>query len=443
VPGLVQTLGMLSRPHGFLERCRRRYGDVFTINVAPYGRMVFLADPALIRQVFTGDTRVFHVGGVRARVLGPMLGEHSLLLLDEDEHMRERKLMLPAFHGEALRRYPELIEEIAEAEVSGWPVGETIALRPRMQAITLEVILRLVIGVRDPGALARLRELLGRLLEQPTTLLFLATAVERDISWFRPWRRFLSIRAAADELIYREIAKRRADPSGDDILALLVQSSGDALTDEELRDELMTLLIAGHETTATALAWAFERLTRHPAVLGRLRSSLEEAETEYLDAVIKETLRVRPVVMEVGRDITEPVQLGRWELPVGTRVMSSIGLVQRADDRWGDGKAFRPERFLDAQPAPYTWIPFGGGPRRCIGASFAITEMAAIMPVVLRHFDLAPDRPEPERSQTRNVTQVPARGTQVILTRRPTQLPTPQEVVMGPETAAIKESAAT
>ncbi len=149
-PASLQTLGMLSRPHGFLERCRRRYGDVFTVNVAPYGRMVFLADPALIRQVFTGDTRLFHVGGVRGRILSPMLGRHSLLLLDEDEHMRERKLMLPAFHGEALRRYPELIREIAEAEVSRWPVGEPIALRPRMQAITLEVILRLVIGVRDP-----------------------------------------------------------------------------------------------------------------------------------------------------------------------------------------------------------------------------------------------------------------------------------------------------
>jgi cytochrome P450 family 135 len=413
----VQTLGMLSRPHGFLERCRKRYGDVFTVNIAPYGRMVFLADPALIRQVFTGDTRTFHVGGVRGRVLGPMLGEHSLLLLDEDQHMRERKLMLPAFHGEALRRYPELIEEIAEAEVSGWPVAEPMALRPRMQAITLEVILRLVIGVRDPGALAQLRELLARLLDQPTTLLFLATAVQRDISWFGPWRRFLAIRAQADALIYQEIARRREDPSGDDILSMLVQSSadsGDALSDQELRDELMTLLIAGHETTATALAWAFERLTRHPAALARLR----EGDPAYLDAVIKETLRVRPVVMEVGRDITEAVTLGDWELPAGTRVMSSIGLVQRADERWGDGRAFRPERFLDAQPAPYTWIPFGGGPRRCIGASFATTEMAAIIPVVLRRFDLMPDRPEPERSQTRNVTQVPARGARVILKPR-------------------------
>jgi cytochrome P450 len=422
---------MLSRPHGFLERCRRRYGDVFALNVAPYGRMVFLADPDLIREVFTGDTRLFHVGGVRGRVLGPMLGEHSLLLLDEEDHMRERKLMLPAFHGEALRRYPELIEEIAEAEVAAWPVGEPVALRPRMQAITLEVILRLVIGVRDQETLARLRVLLSDLLDQPTTLLFLATAVNRDISWFPPWRRFLSIRAAADELIYREIARRRADPSGDDILALLVQSSGDALSDEELRDELMTLLIAGHETTATALAWAFERLTRHPARLARLR----DGDPAYLDAVIKETLRVRPVVMEVGRDLTEATKLGSWELPAGTRVMSSIGLVQRADERWGDGRVFRPERFLDAQPAPYTWIPFGGGPRRCIGASFATAEMAAIIPVVLRHFDLQPDRLESERSQTRNVTQVPARGARAILSRRAPQLQPKTEAVKASTTA--------
>jgi cytochrome P450 family 135 len=414
LPGLAQTLGMLSRPHGFLERCGRRYGDVFTVNIAPYGRMVFLADPGLIQQVFTGDTRLFHVGGVRSRVLGPLLGEHSLLLLDEEEHMRERKLMLPAFHGEALRRYPRLIEEIAEEQVSEWPVGEAVALRPRIQAITLEVILRLVIGVRDTEALARLRDLLGRLLDQPTTLLFLATAVNRDISWFAPWRRFLEIRAQVDELIYREIALRRADVSGDDILSLLVQASGDGLSDHELRDELMTLLIAGHETTATALAWAFERLTRHPAALARLR----EGDPAYLDAVIKETLRVRPVVMEVGRDITEPARIGDWDLPAGTRVMSSIALVQKAREHWPDPGEFRPERFLDAQPAPYTWIPFGGGPRRCIGASFATTEMAAIIPVVLKHFDLVPDRAEPERSRTRNVTQVPARGARVLLSER-------------------------
>jgi cytochrome P450 len=391
---------------------------------------VFLADPALIRQVFTGDARLFHVGGVRGRVLGPMLGTHSLLLLDEDEHMRERKLMLPAFHGEALRRYPELIEEIAEAEVSRWPVGEPVALRPRMRVITLEVILRLVIGVRDPEVLARLRRLLGLLLDQSTTLLFLATAVNRDISWYPPWRRFLSIRAAADELIYREIAHRRADPAGDDILALLVQASGDDLGDEELRDELMTLLIAGHETTATALAWAFERLTRHPAALSRLR----EGDPAYLDAVIKETLRVRPVVMEVGRDLTEDARIGDWELPAGTRVMSSIALVQKAEQHWRDPRAFRPERFLNgAGPAPYTWIPFGGGPRRCIGASFATTEMAAIIPLVLNHFDLQPDRPDPERSQTRNVTQIPARGARVILRRRET---------VGTFTAAIKTGTA-
>src|SRR3954451_3431698 len=340
-PGLLQTLGMLTRPHGFMERCRRRYGDVFTIDVAPYGRMVFIAEPELIRQVFTGDTSLYHVGGVSGRILGPMLGEHSLLILDEQDHMRERKLMLPAFHGEALRRYPAMIEEIAEEQVRGWPVGEEVALRPLMQAITLEVILRVVFGVREAQTREELSDLLGRLLDHSTELLFLVTALERDIRWFPPWRRFVENREAADALIYREIERRREDPDGDDVLSLLVQSSsagGDALSDQELRDELMTLLIAGHETTATALAWAFERLTRNPAVLERLRASLEAGEADYLDAVIKETLRVRPVVMEVGRDITEPVELGRWQLPAGTRVMTSIALAQRAEERWEDSK---------------------------------------------------------------------------------------------------------
>jgi cytochrome P450 len=320
-----------------------------------------------------------------------------------------------------------MIEAIAEEQVRAWPVGEEIPLRPRMQAITLEVILRVVFGVREAGVRDELREILGRLLDHSTEVLFLVTALERDIRWFPPWRRFVENREAADRLVYREIARRREDPEGDDVLSLLVQSSadgGDALTDQELRDELMTLLIAGHETTATALAWAFERLTRHPDAMERLRASIDAGESDYLDAVIKETLRVRPVVMEVGRDITQPVQLGRWDLPKGTRVMSSLALAQRAEERWPDAKEFRPERFLDSQPAPYTWIPFGGGPRRCIGASFATAEMAAIIPIVLRHFDLRADRPEPERSMTRNVTQVPARGARVVLSRRPTPLGT-------------------
>jgi cytochrome P450 len=329
--------------------------------------------------------------------------------------------MLPAFHGEALRRYPELIRQIAEEEVRTWPTGEPLALRPRMQAITLEVILRVVFGVREEGTRDRLRMLLGNLLDEGTLLLFLATAFDRELWWFPPWRRFAAARAEADRLVYDQIRRRRADPAGDDVLSLLIQSDGDgddALSDDELRDELMTLLIAGHETTATALAWAFERLTRHPPAMARLRASLEAGEGDYLDAAIKETLRVRPVVMEVGRDLTEPVELGGHLVPAGTRVMSSIALVQRASESWPDPLAFRPERFLGAQPAPYTWIPFGGGPRRCIGASFATQEMAAVIPLVLERFDLLADRPEPERSQTRNVTQVPARGARVILSRR-------------------------
>ena len=239
-----------------------------------------------------------------------------------------------------------------------------------MQAITLEVILRVVFGVRDAGALERLRSLLGKLLDEGTMLLSSPGAFERDPDGFPPFRRFAAVRAQVDELIFEEVRRRRADPAGDDVLSLLVQSGGegdDALSDQALRDELMTLLIAGHETTATALAWAFERLTRHPSAMERLRASLEAGHGDYLDAVIKETLRVRPVVMEVGRDITEPVELAGNLLPEGTRVMSSIALVQRSEASWPDAKAFRPERFLDGQPVPTAGSPSGAVPGAASG----------------------------------------------------------------------------
>src|SRR5947209_6307545 len=252
LPGVVQSLRLVTRPRPFLDQCRRRFGDVFTINAAPYGRMVYVADPEAIRRVFTGDPHVFHTGGVR-RPLAPMLGTHSLLLLDEAEHLRERRLMLPPFHGEALRGYPPLIRSIAEQQIERWPTGTPIPLRPRMQALTLEVILRVVVGVRDADALARLRIGFTRLLDIRPTLLFLVSALERDLRWFPPWRRFEAIRAEVYDLLDDQIRRRRAEPGGDDVLSLLVRSKtpdGDGLSDHELRDELVTLLVAGHETTA-------------------------------------------------------------------------------------------------------------------------------------------------------------------------------------------------
>jgi cytochrome P450 family 135 len=420
LPGLVQSLRLVTRPRPFLEQCRRRFGDVFTINAAPYGRMVYVADPEAIRHVFTGDPHVFHTGGVR-RPLAPMLGTHSLLLLDEAEHLRERRLMLPPFHGAALRGYPPLMRGIAEAEIARWPTGAPIALRPRMQALTLEVILRVVIGVRDPDALARLRDAFTRLLGIRPTLLFLISALERDLRWFPPWRRFAATRAEVYELLHEQIRRRRAEQAGDDVLSLLVHSStpdGDGLTDEELRDELVTLLVAGHETTATALAWAFERLTRNPRVLAKLRESLAAGDESYLDAVVKETLRSRPVVMEVGRDLTEPIDVAGHQLAAGTRLMVAIGVVQQSASHHPDPSRFEPERFLQREPPAYTWIPFGGGPRRCLGASFATLEMATVIRAVLERFDVGASRPEPEPARMRHVTYTPARGGEVVLAPR-------------------------
>lgn len=413
MPAALQSLAYATRPIPFIRGCQRKYGDVFSLKAAPYGRMVWLAAPELVREVFGGSPEVFHVGAVR-RVLAPALGEHSLLLLDEDQHLRERRLMLPPFHGEALSGYRKLMTEIVSEDLERWPVGEPFSVLPRMRAVTLEVILRVVIGTREPERLAALRAALQRLLEINLTLLFFVSMLEREPRWLPWWRRFLALRARTHELLEVEIRRRRAAPTSEDILSLLVrrtEQDGDRLSDSELRDELLTLLLAGHETTATALAWAIERLVRHPQELERLR---DEGEPR-MDAVIKETLRVRPVVNEVGRDLTRPVEIGGYQLPTGTRVMCSLGAVHHDPRNHPDPAAFRPQRFLDgAQPSPYVWIPFGGGVRRCLGASFAMLEMSVALQAIVERFDLSPAASDPERPQLRAVTFVPSRGAEVI-----------------------------
>jgi cytochrome P450 family 135 len=420
LPGPLQALRLVARPLAFLHECERRFGKTFTVNFAPYGQVVYLADPRDIRTVFAGEATTFHTGEARAP-LADVLGAHSLLLLDEDEHLQERKLMLPPFHGERLRAYEDAMAGITAEEVESIPRGRPVALRPHMQAITLEVILRVVIGTREPERLARLREALSRLTGMHPTLLLAASWLRRDLGPGSPWRTFTRIRDAADELLYEEIARRRADPGGDDMLSMLVAAhdgNGHGLDDRALRDELVTLLLAGHETTATALAWAFERLVRHPAAMARLRETLDSGDDSYLDAVIKETLRVRPVVLEVARYLVEPVELAGHRLPAGTTVMSSLALVQLSSRHWDEPTAFRPERFLDAQPDSYTWIPFGGGVRRCLGASFALLEMRVVMRMLLRRLELAPARPEAERGRVRHVTFAPAREGEVVATER-------------------------
>ena len=361
-PAPVQMWQWIARPIPFLTSVSHRYGDFFTLRFV-FGPIVFVADPQVIKQVFRGDPDVFHAGEANATPLEPLMGRNSVLLLDGPEHMRQRKLMLPSFHGERMQRYGALMQEIAEREIERWPVGQPFGLRPRTQAITLEIIMRTVFGIDDAERLARLSERLGAMLDigmQSRALAAIAIPPVRKTIGRGLWKRFLRLRAAADAEIYDEIARRRQATDieeRDDVLSILLQAhdeDGRPMTDQELRDELMTLLVAGHETTATTLAWAFDLLLRHPAELERLTAEIEAGEgTDYLDAVIKETLRIRPVVPGVVRVLTAPVELNGFELPAGTRVAPNIYLTHRRPDVYPEPERFRPERFLaTAGPTP-------------------------------------------------------------------------------------------
>jgi cytochrome P450 len=398
-----------------------RYGDVFNLNFPSYGRLIYVASPDLVKKVFAGDPRSFHAGEANAQALEPAVGPSSVLTLDEDEHMRQRKLLLPPFHGEAVRRYGDLIREITNRQIEKWPVGQPFALRDQTQRITLDVILRAVFGVRDPARFALAQRIVDEFAKRSHAIV-LFPFMRRRLGRFSPMARFERARDAIDNFIYEEIADRRREPGGDrdDVLSLLLQAThedGSPLSDRELRDELVTVMGAGHETTATGLAWAVERLVRTPRVLARVRESLAEDETDYLDAVVKETLRTRPVITDVVRKLTEPVEIGGYRLPAETLVLPAILIIHHREDLYPQPLEFRPERFLEGQGEGFTWIPFGGGVRRCIGAAFAQYEMRIVLSAMLQRADLRAEDPAPERMRPRNITLAPHRGTRVVLSR--------------------------
>ena len=424
LPAFVQSLGFLVAPIRYVEWLRARYGDVHSQRLLDFGEILYVADPEVLKQVFTGDSAIFRAGESN-EILGPITGPKSILLLDDEEHMRQRKLMLPSFHGAAIKGYAETIQELATAEVDSWPVGERFKLHPRMQAVTLEVIMRVIFGIRDDARLAQLRRLLPQMFRIGLVPLMLPP-LRRDLGPRSPFGRLLRTRAAVDAILMSEVERRRKDPDSaptDDVLAVLLAArdeDGAPMSDAELCDELVTLLLAGHETTATALAWAFERLMRHPQALARLRAELTggDGSTEYLDAVIKETLRVRPIVMDVGRKLSQPVELDGRLIPAGTIVMPAIALVQLSERRWQDPAAFRPERFLAGATDPYTWIPFGGGRRRCAGAAFAQLEMQIIIGEIVRRTELRAVRQRGEGTRLHGVALKPARGAEAICVSR-------------------------
>jgi cytochrome P450 family 135 len=382
-----------------------------------------VTDPDAVKQIFTGDPRLLHAGEANV-VLLPVLGSHSLLLLDEDAHMTQRKLMLPSFHGERMRGYEQTMAEVATRELERWPDGAPLSAWPTMQAITLEVIMRTVFGVTDADRLRRLGDALQSSLSwtaDPKRMARLALLGPQRIAERGTLRKALQ---PTDDLILEEIRARRDAPDlaeRDDVLSLLLQArheDGSEMSDQELRDELMTLLVAGHETSATALAWALEALARHPAVLSRLREEVDAGEDAYLDAVVKEILRLRPVIALVLRRLTEPMEIGGRLLPAGANVAPCIYLIHRRADVYPDPRAFRPERFLEKPPGTYTWIPFGGGVRRCLGASFAQFEIKVVLRELVRRLDLRPARPRAERRVRRAIVFAPERGGELVVARR-------------------------
>jgi cytochrome P450 len=418
-------MAMWTRPLASLERWRARYGKRFTIQFPGSPPSVMLSDPADVKAVFTARPDVLHPGE-GARVLQPVVGRNSVILLDEGAHIEQRKLLLPAFHGERMERLSGLMEEVSRREVEAWPRDERIEMHPRMQALTLEIILRAVFGLQPGPRLEALRERLNAMLEfgeRPISLLpprpdsRLARVAER----VGPFARFLRLQEQADELIFELIdERRRAAGGGDDVLAMLLEArheDGSPMDQQELRDELMTLLVAGHETTASSLAWTFARLPHHPDVVGELSAEIAEDDGDaYLTATIQEVLRRRPVLPNSApRLVKQPVEVGGWTYPVGCALVPNAYLIHHDPSIHEDPYEFRPSRFLETPPGTYTWIPFGGGRRRCIGASFAMLEMKIVLRAVLGSCSLRPTGNGFELPRRRNITIRPARGAVAVL----------------------------
>jgi cytochrome P450 len=419
---VVQTAELTARPVDFVERCRDRFGGTFSVRLSRIGPMVFFSDPESIKQVFASDRENTITQG-RNVVLEPILGTKSLLVQEGAEHLARRRLMLPPFHGERMRAYEQSIERATVEEISNWPTGETILSHPAMQRITLEVIMSAVFGVSDERH-DPLRAGLNRVLSS-TRSPFAFGLTFPLLRKLPPYSGMLKSLRETDRLIAAEISDRRADPTTEereDILSMLVSArdeDGQGLDDTELRDQLMTLLLAGHETTATALAWCFDQLLRNPDAYERLRSGIDsDGGGDWMEAVIAETLRVRPVVPMIGRELRKPMTLDGWDLESGTSVMLSIYLAHTRPEVFPDPYVFDPSRFDGVKPDTYSWIPFGGGTRRCIGAAFAQFEMRIVLRTILSTLDLAPGSDSPDQMIRRNVTLSPKHGSPVIVTER-------------------------
>ncbi len=423
-PRAWQSLGWQKRPIPYLERCRARYGKTFTLRLLGIDPFVMMSRREDVKAIFTAPPEVLHPGE-GAAILMPVVGPNSILLLDEERHMTQRKLMLPAFHGEKMEALSGLVTEVAEAEVDRWTTGSPVRLHPYMQGLTMEVILRAVFGLEQGERLERLRFLLGRMLKFGMSPIALIPQAYRLGRLHPALADFQQVRAETDAEIQALVDERRAaGEDRDDVLSMLLQAhheDGSPMSDEELRDELMTLLVAGHETTATELSWAFERLVRNPAALSRLVAEVDSGGVEYVTATIRETLRRRPVLTIAGpRRVMSEIDIGGHTFGPGCHVVPNIYLVHHDPEIYPDPYAFRPERFLENEPGTYTWIPFGGGRRRCVGASFALLEMDIVLRAVLSRMEVrAGGDGALEAHRRRSITVVPDKGAQAVLSERP------------------------
>lgn len=424
VPSAVQAIWWALRPLDMMDRCQQRYGETFTLRIRRGRPWVFVTSPADVKQVFTTSSELMRAGAGEANpLLGPLLGARSVMLLDEPQHMSDRKRLLPSFHGQRMKDYGEMMTEVARGEIERWPLGEPFELWPRMQAISLEVVMRAVFeGIEDE----RRERLRGRLvsltdwINSPRRLALLAAVGSRSIT---ASARFREAMGQVESSVLEEVRRRRAAPDmqeHEDIYTMLERAyseDGAPMDEQKLRDELVTMLSDG--PTATSLAWVFERLLRHPDKLARLREEVLAGESEeYLDAVVKETLRLCPAVPVVMRRLIEPMQLGGRTIAPDTIVAPCVYLMHRRADIYPDPLSFRPERFLEDAAGTYTWIPFGGGVRRCVAASFAQLEMRRVMAVVLGELDLRAADSRSEGPARSSVSFAPDGGARVVATRR-------------------------
>jgi cytochrome P450 len=421
LPAALQLLATWTRPTASLERLRH-YGKRITVRMPFQPPFVMLWDPADIKELFQSPPDAVHPGE-GARVLEPIIGRNSVILLDEQPHLEQRRLLLPAFHGERMQRLAGVMTELAEREVAAWPAGEPVSLHPRVQRLTLEIILRAVFGLEEGATLQRLRDLLTDVLGFTESPLSVLPPLQRALRWTRGQRRLNAQMREVDELMFSIVEERRQRPGGDDVLAMLLAARHEdetPMSRQELRDELMTALVAGHETTASQLAWTLERLAREPAVCARLIDELDTGSTdEYLSATVTEILRLRPVLPNAEPRLTKrEVEIGGVRYPPGIVLLASAYLVHHDPDLYPEPYVFRPERFLESPPGTYTWIPFGGGRRRCLGASFAIQEMKVVLRAVLSRYELAPGSGAPEVTRRRSITFSPAGGATVVLRSR-------------------------